>query len=448
MQCRCRIGKDEAEMGLARAEATTVNHTGLCQPHRTLKRAMTQAKEASTRHGVLIIVENLPVPFDRRVWQEARALKEAGYGVAVICPKGKAQTSAYEEIDGIHIYRHSLPNEASASAAGFLIEYAGALFWQLRLSAKVFRRHGFDVIHACNPPDLIFLVALIYKILFRKKFIFDHHDIVPEMFEVKFGRRGFFYKALLFCERLTFLCANASIATNETFKRIAIERGGMPAERVWVVKSYPDLNAFRRVAPDPALRKGRAHLVGYVGIMNAQDRVDMLLLAMQYIVRQLHREDIHCLLIGDGPEYEHLVRLSEEMGLTSFITFTGYLTGAPLLVHLSSLDIGAIPDPPNPYNDKISLNKVFEYMALGIPFVQYDLAESRSQAGAAAVVAKTPTPQGLGEAIVQLIDDPQRRAEMAALGMSRAQKEFRWETETSQLLGAYAAILTPSHPRS
>ncbi len=422
---------------MALGEATTVNDTGI-------KRAMTRAKKTSTRSGVLIIVENLPVPFDRRVWQEAKALKEAGYDVAVICPKGKGQTAACEEIDGVHIYRHSLPNEASDSAAGFLLEYASALFWQLRLSAKVLRRHGFDVIHACNPPDLIFLIALIYKILFRKKFIFDHHDVVPEMFEVKFGRRGFFYKALLFCEKLTFLSADASIATNETFRRIAIERGGMSPERVWVVKSYPDLNAFRRVSPDPALRKGRAHLVGYVGIMNAQDRVDMLLLAMQYIVRHLHREDIHCLLIGDGPEYDHLVRLSEEMGLAPFITFAGYLTGTPLLVHLSSLDVGAIPDPPNPYNDKISLNKVFEYMALGVPFVQYDLAESRSQAGAAAVIAKDPTPEGLGKAIVRLVDDPQRRAEMAEIGMSRAREEFRWEAETSRLLEAYAALITPA----
>jgi glycosyltransferase involved in cell wall biosynthesis len=402
---------------------------------------MTLGKEAPTPGGVLIIVENLPVPFDRRVWQEAKALKEAGYGVAVICPKGKGQTSSYEDIGGIHIYRHSLPNEASDSAAGFLLEYASAIFWQLRLSAKVFRRHGFDVIHACNPPDLIFLTALIYKLLFRKKFLFDHHDVVPEMFEVKFERRGFFYKALLFCERMTFLSADASIATNETFKRIAIERGRMSPQRVWVVKSYPDLNAFRRVPPDPALRNGRAHLVGYVGIMNAQDRVDLLLLAMQYIVRRRHREDIHCLLVGDGPEYENLVRLTEEMGLASFITFAGYLTGAPLLRHLSSLDVGAIPDPPNPYNDKISLNKVFEYMALGIPFVQYDLAESRSQAGAAAVIAEDPTPEGLGEAIIRLIDDPERRAEMAAIGASRAREEFHWEAEKSRLLEAYAVLM-------
>jgi glycosyltransferase involved in cell wall biosynthesis len=408
--------------------------------HHGIKEEMTQAQKAPTGSGVLIIVENLPVPFDRRVWQEAKALKEAGYGVAVICPKGKGQTSSYEDIDGIHIYRHSLPNEASDSAAGFLLEYASALFWQLRLSMKVFRRHGFDVIHACNPPDLIFLVALIYKVLFRKKFLFDHHDVVPEMFEVKFGRRGFFYRALLFCERMTFLSADASIATNETFKRIAIERGRMSPQRVWVVKSYPDLNAFRRVPPDLALRKGRAHLVGYVGIMNAQDRVDLLLLAMQHIVRRLHREDIHCLLVGDGPEYENLVRLAEELGLASFVTFAGYLTGAPLLHHLSSLDVGAIPDPPNPYNDKISLNKVFEYMTLGIPFVQYDLAESRAQAGAAAVIAKDPTPEGLGEAIVQLIDDPQRRAEMAAIGVSRAREEFHWEAEKSRLLEAYAAL--------
>lgn len=409
---------------------------------------MIPARPRSTSRGVLIIVENLPVPFDRRVWQEANALKEAGYDIAVICPKGKGQTHPYEEIDGIHIYRHSLPTEASDSASGFLIEYASALFWQLRLSIKIFRRHGFDVIHACNPPDLIFLIAVIYKVLFRRKFIFDHHDIVPEMFEAKFGRRGFFYKALVLCERLTFFFADASLATNATFRRIAIARGRMPAERVWVVKSYPDLNAFRRVPADPALRNGRAHLVGYVGIMNAQDRVDMLVLAMQHIVRHLHREDIQCLLIGDGPEYDRLVRLSEEMGLTAFITFAGYLTGTPLLVHLSSLDVGVIPDPPNPYNDKISLNKVFEYMALGIPFVQYDLPESRSQAGDAAMIAEDPTPEGLGAAIVRLVDDPQRRAEMAASAMARAHRDFRWETERDRLLEAYATILPAADVRS
>lgn len=407
---------------------------------------MTLANTNPTRPGVLIIVENLPVPFDRRVWQEARALREAGYGVSVICPKGKTQTDAYQQIDGIHIYRHSLPTEASGTASGFLLEYASALFWQLRLSVRIFRRHGFEVIHACNPPDLIFLIAVIYKALFRKKFLFDHHDIVPEMFEAKFGRRGLFYRALRVCERLTFFFADASLATNATFKRIAIERGRMPAERVWVVKSYPDLAAFRRLPPDPALRNGRAHLVGYVGIMNAQDRVDLLVLAMQYIVRHLQREDIQCLLIGDGPEYDRLVRLAEEKGLAGYITFAGYLTGTSLLVHLSSLDVGAIPDPPNSYNDKISLNKVFEYMALGIPFVQYDLSESRAQAGDAALVAEDPTPESLGAAIVRLIDDPERRAKMAASGIARAQSEFRWETEMTRLLEAYATVLPAARP--
>lgn len=396
-------------------------------------------KKSGSHRSVLMIVENLPVPFDRRVWQEACALKEAGYTVSVICPKGKGFDTRYEAIEGIHIYRHALPFEASGPA-GFLLEYATALFWEFFLSWKILRRHGFNAIHACNPPDLIFLVSLFYKTLFRKKFLFDHHDICPELYEAKTGRRGFIYGLLLFLERCTFRCADASIATNETFKEIAKQRGGMAGERVWVVRSYPDLRNFRRLPADPILRNGRKHLVGYVGIMAVQDGVDVLIRAMDFIVHVEGREDVHCLIVGDGPEKANLEVLSGELRLQSYITFTGFLSGEDLLTHLSSIDVGIIPDPCNPYNDKISMNKVYEYMMLGIPIVQFDLRESRSMAVKAALNVCENSPSAFGKALLELVDNPARRKTMSRYGIACASRRLNWDREKAKLLEAYDAL--------
>jgi glycosyltransferase involved in cell wall biosynthesis len=388
--------------------------------------------------NVLIIVENLPVPFDRRVWQEATALKEAGYGVSVICPKGKGHDNSSEIIDGINIYRHSLPFEASGSL-GYLVEYSCALFWEFWLSLKVLYRHGFDVIHACNPPDLIYLVASFYKLFFGKKFIFDQHDLNPELFELKFGRRGFFYKLLCYFERRTFRWADASIATNQTFRQIAIDRGGMSSDRVWIVKSYPDLSRFKRIEPAHNLRRNFKYLIGYVGIIAAQDGVDLLVGAMAEIVRS-GRHDCGCVIVGDGPALASLKTLAHQLDVEKYVNFTGYLRGENLLAHLSALDIGVIPDPSNSCNDKLSMNKVFEYMALGLPFVQFDLPQSRSEAGEASLVAKACTSEALAEVIVKLVDDEPARARMSEYGRERAKKEFQWANEKKSLLEAYATV--------
>ena len=394
----------------------------------------------STKRGVLIIVENLPVPFDRRVWQEANALREAGYTVSVICPKGKGHTSSYEELQGIHIYRHTLPIEASG-AAGYLLEYLAALFWEFVLSIRVLRNHGFDAIHACNPPDLIFLIGGFYKIFLGKKFVFDQHDLNPELYEIKFGRRtGLFYRLLCLFERLTFKCADVSIATNETFKKIAIERGGMQPDKVAIVKSYPDLVRFHAVPADPALRKSFKFLIGYIGIIGQQDGVDILIRAMAYIVKELKRTDIGCMIIGSGSELENLRALASDLGVNGNVTFTGYLSGGALLTHLCSLDIGVIPDPPSACNDKLSMNKVFEYMALGLPFVQFDLAQSRLEAGDAGFVAKEPTPEAMAEAIISLLTNETLRHKMSKIGKERANREFRWETEKQTLVEHYRKL--------
>lgn len=391
---------------------------------------------------VLIIVENLPVPLDRRVWQEAAALKEAGYTVSVICPQTASCPSSYEELDGIHIYRHPLPVEGSG-AFSYLGEYALALFWEFILSFRVLREQGFDAIHACNPPDLIFLVAGFHKLFLGKRFLFDHHDINPELYEAKFGRRGLFHSLLGLLERWTFKTADVSLATNHVFRDIAVKRGGMDPEKVWIVRSFPDLTRFRRVPPDPALKNGRRHLVGYVGVMAKQDGVDTLVHAMDHIVRVRKRNDVGCLIIGDGPELEALKSLNRALNLDGHVRFPGFLSGAELMRHLSTIDVGAIPDPWSLYNDKISMNKVFEYMSLGIPFVQFDLSVSRETAGGAALNVSGSSAADFGDAILELVDAPERREAMAACGRKRAHESCNWETEKHNLIAAYDELFRP-----
>lgn len=392
------------------------------------------------RPGVLIIVENLTVPLDRRVWQEACALRDAGYTVSVICPKGGRYTAKYELLDGIHIFRHPLPIEARGPM-GYVVEYGSALAFEFALSVKAYFKVGFDVVQACNPPDLLFLIGGFWKYLLGKPFVFDHHDINPELYEAKFGRRGPMHRLLRFFERLTFRVADVSIATNETFRDIAIDRGGMDKDRVFIVRSVPDTSRFRRLAPDPSLKNGRKHLVGFVGIMGAQDGVDLLVEAMASIVHEQGREDVQALIVGTGTELPYLERLAAERGLTDYITFPGFQSGETLLRAMSTFDIGVIPDPKNVYNDKISMNKVLEYMTLGIPFVQFDLVEGRKMAGDAALYAKDNCPRDLAGRMLTLLDDETLRQETTAEGMARAKTLLRWQEEEGRLLAAYEAAM-------
>jgi len=393
---------------------------------------------------VLIIVENLTMPLDRRVWQEATTLRDAGHTVSIICPVGGQYIAPYELLEGIHVFRHPLPLEASG-ALGYLVEYITALFWEAWLSLNVLHKVGFDLIQACNPPDTIFLIAGFYR-FFGKPFIFDHHDINPELYEAKFGKRGFFHRLLTMFERWTFRTADVSIATNATFKRIAVERGGMDANRVFIVRSIPDLKRFRRIDPDTALRKGRKTLLGYVGIMGAQDGVDLLVEAMVDIVHRRGRKDVQCAVIGSGTELETLKRLAIARNVSEYVTFTGFRSGDALLGAFSAFDIGVIPDPKNIYNDKISMNKVFEYMTLGLPFVAFDLEETRRTAGNAGLYAGTAnSPRELADNLLLLADDSALRQLMGGIGKARASAELVWDRERDQLLAAYElAFATPA----
>ncbi len=396
---------------------------------------------------ILIIVENLTVPLDRRVWQEALSLRDAGHQVSVICPKGGTHQAAYEVLEGIHVFRHPLPIEADG-ALGYALEYSSALFWEFVLSIKAQMKVGFDVVQACNPPDLIFTVGAFWKYLFGKPFIFDHHDINPELYEAKFGKRGVFHKLLKMFERMTFAVADVSLATNDTFKDIAIGRGGMDPDRVFVVRSIPDVSRFRRVEPNLALKNGRRHLIGYVGIMGAQDGVDLLVTAMDEIVNVQGRQDVQCAIVGAGTEVPRLKAMVAERGLADYVTFTGFLSGQPLLSALSAFDVGAIPDPKNGYNDKISMNKVFEYMSLGIPFCAFDLIETRRTAGEAALYAENNDPVALAGNLTRLLDDRDIYAKLSAIGQLRAKQLLVWDNEESRLLAAYRKALDGRHVAS
>lgn len=396
---------------------------------------------ASTGDGrpprrVLIIVENLPVPFDRRVWQEATTLVAHGYQVSIICPTGKGCETRREVIDGIHVYRHPLPLEARG-AAGYALEYLAALFWQTLLAWRVFATRGFDVIHACNPPDTIFLVALPFKLLFGRRFVFDHHDLNPELYEAKFAKRDIFYRLLCLLERWTFRLADVSIATNNSYRRVAIERGGKAPEDVIVVRSGPSLERLRILDPRPELKRGRRFLVGYVGVMGNQEGIPYLLDAARHIVQVMGRTDIHFGLVGGGPELESLKTQAERMGMSSYVTFTGRVPDAELLAMLNTADVCVNPDEFNEMNDKSTMNKVMEYMALGKPIVQFDMTEGRFSAGEASEYAKANDAVDLAIKIVALLDDPDRRRDMGVFGRNRVESELAWPHEVPKLLAAY-----------
>lgn len=373
---------------------------------------------------VLIIVENLPVPFDRRVWLEARTLNAAGATVCVICPTGKGAIAKYEKLEGIHVYRHNLPPDAQG-AVGYLVEYSAALFWESVLAWRVLRRHGFDVIHGCNPPDLIFLVAWQFR-LFGKRFIFDHHDINPELYEAKFAKRGFFWRLMVLFERITFASARVSIATNESYKQIAIVRGRMKPEDVFVVRSGPDLSRVKAVPPSPRWKNGRTYLVGYVGVMGDQEGIDLLLESIRHLVHDKARHDIQFVLVGGGPALDTLKATSADLVLEDHVTFIGRAPDHDLFEVLSTADICVNPDRVNPMNDKSTMNKILEYMAFEKPIVQFDVTEGRYSAGEASLYAPADDTVDFADKIEALLADPVRCAEMGKIGRERVASRFAW----------------------
>ena len=385
---------------------------------------------------VLIIVENLPSPFDRRVWMEATTLTKAGYEVSIICPKGKGYEESYEVIDEIHIYRHPMPPEIS-SVVGYITEYVAAIFWEFYLAHRVGWERGFDIIHICNPPDLLFITAGWFKLIKGCKVIFDHHDINPEMYEAKYGRRDVFYYGLRLVERLTFALADTVISTNESYRKIALTRGRKKPEDVFVVRSGPDLSRFKLLPRDETYKGNKKYLVGYVGVMGEPEGIDYLLESIRHIVYDRERQDIHFMLIGSGPMLEQMQNLAVELEITDFVEFTGRISDEELLARLSSCDLCVNPDKKMPYNDKSTMNKIMEYMAMGKPIVQFDLMEGRNSAGEASVYAEGNNAVDFADKILELLADPEQRKQMGEIGMRRMTEKLEWRYQIPTLLKAY-----------
>jgi glycosyl transferase family 1/glycosyl transferase family 4 len=450
---------------------------------------------------ILILVENLSVPFDRRVWLEATTLRRAGYAVSVICPRGKKCDTAPEaEIDGIHIYRYTLP-ACQVPFLAHVLEYVVAMTQTARLTWKVFRGAGFDVIHACNPPDLFWLIAAPYCMLGRR-FVFDQHDLSPEIFKVQFARgieiseapaptpcpppptsregepgsgcalvppppglgegdRGWgpavkchlsplawpVYGLLRLLEKTTYRLSHAVIATNETMRAIARERGPVPDERIFTVRTGPDFGRLQLVPADESLRAGRPHLVCYLGVMGKQDGVDYALRAAQQLLCR-RPGCARFAFIGDGDHAPALRALARELGIEEDVEFTGRVSDADLVRYLSTADVCLSPDPANGFNEFHTMNKTMEYMAMGKPVVAFDLVETRTSAGAAALYARPNDIAEFASHVERLLDDPALREQLGREGRRRVEEALCWEHSAPHLLATYAAVLRRPAPRA
>ncbi|MBQ3790827.1 MAG: glycosyltransferase family 4 protein [Lachnospiraceae bacterium] len=394
---------------------------------------------------ILIIVENLPVPFDTRVWQEATTLAANGYTVSVICPKGKNCTEEEETLQGVHIFRHDLP-EAKGGALAYFQEYTSALREELKLARKVYREIGFDVIHGCNPPDDIYLVAGRFR-KYGVRYVFDHHDICPELFEAKFGKTsGLLYRGQLYLERQTYRHCTFAFVTNESYKQIAITRGGMDPERVIVLRSGPKLERMKIEPPKEELKKGHPYMVGYLGVIGKQEGVDYLLEAARIIKE---REDsVQWGIVGGGPYLETARKHAHEMGLDDCVTFTGRAPDDEMLDYLNTSDVCVNCDEYNAMNDKSTMNKVMEYMALAKPIVQFDLTEGRYSAREASLYARNNDAADMAEKILTLLHDPGMRKRMGDFGRDRVIRELSWEHTSKALLEGYEKFFSGAFDRT
>lgn len=391
----------------------------------------------SSKGRVLIVVQNLPVPFDRRVWLEATTLTRAGYRVSVICPKMKGYTAGHEILEDVEIWRYPLPIDAQGKL-GFVAEFIWCFVMTSLLTVRVaLAGRGFDVLHVCNPPETYWPLGAFWR-LFGRVFLFDHHDLSPEMYAAKFDRQGGTLMAgLRFLERMTFRVAQLVVTTNESHKRVAMQRGGKAADDVYIVRSGPDLSRFRVFERDDAWRRGRRFLVAYLGEICKQDGVDHLVRAARILRDELGRDDIQFVFMGGGPHQPAIARYAEEMGTGDYCTFTGRVSDEDLCRVLSSADLGADPDPKNPWSDKSTMNKIVEYMFFGLPVVAYDLHESMVSGGPALLAVTANDERALAQGIADLLDDTERRRTMGDAGSRRVREALAWDYSVPPLLAAY-----------
>lgn len=401
---------------------------------------------------VLMLVEN-SLPWDHRICKEAQMLQRSGYKVTVLSLKWKGQKTR-EILNGAIVYRipqlELFEKKASGnngafsrifaqikSFTGYFVEYFYFSFMCFLLSFYVLIREGFDVVHAHNPPDTLFIIGAFYKI-FGKKFVFDHHDLSPELYLSRFNcEKNFIYKVLEAFEKLSLKCADVTIATNESYKRIEIKRGIIKPENVFIVRNGPDLGIVRVVPKDQDLVRLGKHIIAYCGVMGPQDGVDYLLRAIRILACDIGRTDFLCIIIGSGDSLEDLKKLSEELKIQEFVRFTGFIPAADMYRYLSTAEICVDPDPSSPLNDVSTWIKVMDYMALGKPIVTFDLKETRFSASDAAVYVEPNNEKEFAKAIVKLMDDPDMRRRLGEFGRARIINELNWDIVGKNLILAY-----------
>jgi glycosyltransferase involved in cell wall biosynthesis len=401
---------------------------------------LTSGGESKARPRTLIIVQNLPVPFDRRVWLESKALTAAGHDVTVVCPKGKGDPE-HEVLEGVTLLKYR-PYAPGGGALGFVLEYAYSFLATARLVFRARRQGKFDVLQACNPPDIFWPIARWLRRRDGSQFVFDHHDLCPELYDSRFPdgntlpRRG-----LLALERATFRTADHVVSTNASYAEIAMRRGGKAPGDVTVVRTGPDAERLRRKAPVPALRRGRQHLVAYIGVMGPQDGVDLAIRAAAHMVHDFGREDVAFTFMGAGDSYPEIVALRDELGLQDYVELPGRVPDETVLDVLSTAAVGLSPDPKNPLNDVSTMNKTLEYMAFGLPVVAFDLKETRVSAGDAASYIESGDIAAYAKEIVELLDNREQREAMGRLGRLRIEEELGWPYQRDAYIGVYDELV-------
>ena len=393
------------------------------------------------RPRVLVIVQNLPVPFDRRVRLECLALLEAGYDVSVICPKGPGDPRRHV-VDGIKLFKYT-PYPPTQAKVGFLAEYVWSFLMTAWLAVRVWRQGRFEVLQACNPPDIFWPLAILFRLLGGTRFVYDQHDLCPELYESRFvdGAR-LPYRGLRFLERRTYNAADHVISTNGSYRDIALARGGKGPDEVTIVRTGPDPSHLRRVEPDPSLLRGHRHLACYIGVMGPQDGVDIAVRAAARIVHDLGRTDIGFILMGSGDCFDDMVALARRLDVSDHVTFTGRVPDEMVARVMSTAAVGLSPDPKNPLNDVSTMNKTMEYMAYELPVGAFDLRETRVSAGDAAVYAEPNDVDRYADAIVELIDDAPRRAAMGARGRARVETRLAWAHQQAAYVAVYDGLTT------
>ena len=409
-----------------------------------------QPPETGSRRGrgrILILVQNLSVPFDRRVWLECLSLIDAGFKVAVVCPKAPGDPS-YARINGVEVFKYQ-PYTSNGSSVSFVIEYLYSFLATLTLSLRASLGGRFTAVQSCNPPDLFWPIGLLFQLLYGSSFVFDHHDLCPELYQSRFPKGNpLIYRLLRFMERCTMNAADHVISTNDSYRETVLGRDGVDPEGVTVVRTGPDLNRLRRTAADPSLRGSATHLAAYLGVMGPQDGVELVLELAEHVVHRLGRRDIRFTLIGSGDCFDDLVALSDRLDLSDFVTFTGRIPDADVCAILSTADVGISPDPKNPLNDLSTMNKTMEYMTFALPVVAFDLRETRISAGDAAVYATPNDVTELAQLLIDLVDDEPRRRSMGTAGRARIEQELAWDHQAPRYVGVYERLTAASRRRA